>query len=282
RLPRARGAARDGQGDAGGEGADRGDRALRGHRWRGGRRRPTRRAPPLHEGDAGEGELLHLRGRHGARRHEPRGGELALPRDLQGAGRPQLRRVRDAEPDPRARARDRQDRRHPGAGRAEDDLQRGADLGRDVGELDLGDRRDGRGPALGVAGGARLGGRPLPRRGGPGAHGGERALAAVAHPAHRGGEGDRQAPRGRAGRHRVRGAHRARGRPRARRRPPDERVEHRREHPDEHGDPRHHDRRRRRGVGGALVERVVRRRGARLAGAAVGGANRGGACRGEI
>ena len=53
-----------------------------------------------------------------------RGRQPSLPRDVQGPGRSQLRRLRPRQPDRRDGPRDREDPGAPGAEAAEDDVQR--------------------------------------------------------------------------------------------------------------------------------------------------------------
>ena len=63
----------------------------------------------LQRGHEGTDRPLRFDRRHRPRHHAHRGRQPPLPRDVQGAGRPQLRRVRLVEPDARARPRHRDD-----------------------------------------------------------------------------------------------------------------------------------------------------------------------------
>ena len=128
-------------------------------RRRGGR--PARREVPAAArqvqgpDQAVPGDRRRRPGRHHARRSR----QQALPRDLQGAWRAQLRRVRPGQPGLRDGRRHRQVLRPPGAFVAEDHLQHRRGLRRHVGQLDSVRSQHGRRHALGVVRRVEEGGR---------------------------------------------------------------------------------------------------------------------------
>ncbi len=81
------------------------------------RGRPARRQVPAAAGQVqGPDQAVHRdRRRRSGQHHERRRRQPALPRDVQGAGRPQLRRVRPGEPGLRDGQRDREVLADPGA-----------------------------------------------------------------------------------------------------------------------------------------------------------------------
>ena len=111
RLPRPGGGAGRRAHDGEEAASDAGHHHLRRQRRRRGPRRPARREAPVQRGPEGAHRPLRLDRRHRPRHHQRRGRQPALPRDVQGPGRPQLRRVRHGQPDPRARPRHRDDLR---------------------------------------------------------------------------------------------------------------------------------------------------------------------------
>ena len=103
-------------------------------------------------------------------------GQQSLPRDVQGSGRPQLRRLRYGQSDSGDGAGDRQDRRLRSSQPAEDDVQCGARGRRHFGECHPVRGVDGGGYALFGPGGAQGRGPEVQRRGARGGGGGEPAL----------------------------------------------------------------------------------------------------------
>ena len=93
---------------------------------------------PAAEGQVqGSDQAVHRdRRRRAGQHHERRGRQQALPRDVQGAGRSQLRRVRAGQPGVRDGQRDREVLARPGAGEPKDDVQCRRRRRRDVGQLD--------------------------------------------------------------------------------------------------------------------------------------------------
>ena len=112
--------------DAGRQISDDERHAVCRQRRRGRRRRPARRQVPASAGQVqGSDQAVHRdRRRRSGQHHEWRRRQQALSRDVQGARRPQLRRVRPRQPGLRDGERDREVLAHARAGRAEDDVQR--------------------------------------------------------------------------------------------------------------------------------------------------------------
>jgi len=188
RLPRAgRGPGRARCDERGG-GAYAGRRDLRGDGGGGGRGESARGAPPLRPDARGAAGLLHLGGRERNPDDHGRSGEQPVPGPLPRPGWPQLRRLRDAEPDPRPGARHRRHLPNGGPGGAAYHLQRRPRGGRHLGQRHRqGGGDDGRPPLVG-SGGAGCARWALPPHPPGGAGGGADTLGARGS-ARRGAEG---------------------------------------------------------------------------------------------
>ena len=125
---------------------------VRRQRRRGRRGRSARRQVPAAQGQVqGSDQAVHRhRRRRAGQHHARRRRQPALPRDLQGPRRPQLRRVRAGQPGVRDGQRDREVLAAAGAGRAQDDVQRRRRQRRHVGQLDSVRGQHGRRHAVGI------------------------------------------------------------------------------------------------------------------------------------